>query len=109
MSEKNAQRNEEVIKGQTKEFVRGSVEETRNELREHEAEKLARAARYKCSEARQGCRSGHYDRNLTTTSGGITLHVPCLKGATFEMAKLLRESTGLDELQKVIVDLVHEI
>ena len=34
MSEKNVQLNEEIIKGQLKELVRGSVEETLNELLE---------------------------------------------------------------------------
>ena len=68
MSEKIVQLNEEVIKGQIKELVRGSVEETLNELLEQEAESLTQAARYERSEARQGYRSGHYDRNLTTTS-----------------------------------------
>lgn len=40
MSEKIVQLNEEAIKGQLKELVRGSVEETLNELLEQEAEKL---------------------------------------------------------------------
>ena len=40
MSEKIVQLNEEVIKGQIKELVRGSVEETLNELLEQEAESL---------------------------------------------------------------------
>ena len=48
------QLNEEIIKGQIKELVRGSVEETLNELLEAEAEKLTLAARYERSEARQG-------------------------------------------------------
>ena len=78
MSEKIVQLNEEVIKGQIKELVRGSVEETLNELLEKEAESLTQAARYERSEARQGYRSGHYDRNLTTTSGDVTLHMPRL-------------------------------
>ena len=86
MSEKIVTLNEEVIKGQLKELVRGSVEETLNELLEKEAEKLTQAARYERNEARQGYRSGHYDRNLTTTSGDVTLHVPRLKGITFETA-----------------------
>ena len=60
MSEKIVQLNEEVIKGQLKELVRGSVEETLNELLEQEAEKLTQAARYERNEARQGYRSGHY-------------------------------------------------
>ena len=65
MSEKIVQLNEEVIKGQLKELVRSSVEETLNELLEKEAESLTQAARYERNEARQGYRSGHYDRNLS--------------------------------------------
>ena len=90
MSEKIVQLNEEVIKGQIKELVRGSVEETLNELLEKEAEQLTQAARYERSEARQGYRSGHYDRSLTTTSGDVTLHVPRLKGVSFETAIIER-------------------
>ena len=40
MSEKIVQLNEEVIKGQIKELVWGSVEETLNQLLQAEAEKL---------------------------------------------------------------------
>ncbi len=80
MSDKIVQLNEEVIKGQIRELVRGSVEETLNGLLEAEAEKLTQAARYERSEERQGYRSGHYSRNLTTTSGDVMLNVPCLKG-----------------------------
>ena len=43
-----------------------------NELLEKEAETLTQAARY--------------DRNLTTTSGDVTLHMPHLKGIPFETA-----------------------
>ena len=39
MSEKIVQLNEEVIKGQIKELVRSSVEETLNELLEKEADR----------------------------------------------------------------------
>ena len=68
----------------------GSVEETLNELLEKEAESLTQAARYERSEARQGYRSGHYGRNLTTTSGDVTLHVPRFKGVPFETAIIER-------------------
>ena len=51
MSEKIVQLNEEVIKGQIKELVRGSGEETLDELLE--AEKLIQAARYERNEQRQ--------------------------------------------------------
>lgn len=90
MSEKIVQLNEEVIKGQIKELVRGSVEETLNELLEAEAEKLTQAARYERNEQRQGYRSGHYNRNLTTTSGDVTLKMPKLKGISFETAIIER-------------------
>ena len=78
MSEKIVQINEEGIKGQLKELVRGSVEKTLNELLEAEAEKLTQATQYERNEQHQGYRSGHY--SLTTTSGNVTLKVPKLKG-----------------------------
>ena len=87
---KIVQLNEEVLKGQLKELVRGSVEETLNELLEQEAEKLTQAARYERNEARRGYRSGHYSRNLTVTSSDVTLHVPRLKGGSFETAIIER-------------------
>ena len=68
MSEKIVQLNEEVIKGQLKELVRGSVEETLNELLEAEAEKLTQAARYERNEQRQGY------RGVATTTGISPLH-----------------------------------
>ena len=94
MSEKIVQLNEEVIKGQIKELVRGSVEETLNELLEQEAEKLTQATRYERNEARQGYHSGHYDRNLTTTSGDVTLHVPCLRVSLLKRPSLSGIAAG---------------
>ena len=44
------------------------------------------SARVVSTVLRQGCRSGHYNRNLTTTSGDVTLKVPKLKGISFETA-----------------------
>ena len=88
MSEKIVTLNEEVIKGEIRELVRGSVEETLNNLLEAEADRLTQAARYERSEDRQGYRSGHYDRGLTTTSGEATLHVPRLKGCQRKRSSL---------------------
>lgn len=65
MSEKIVQLNEEIIKSQLKELVRRSVEETLNNLLEQEAKDLTNAAKYERTEARQGYRAGHYDRNLS--------------------------------------------
>ena len=105
MSEKIVSLNEEVIKGQIKELVRGSVEETLNELLEQEAEKLTQAARYERNEARQGYRSGHYDRNLTTTSGEVTLHMPRLKGITFETAIIERYRRRESSVEEALIEM----
>ena len=105
MSNNIVQFNEEIIKGQIKELVRGSVEETLNELLEAEAEKLTQAARYERSEARQGYRSGHYDRNLTTTSGDVTLHVPRLKGISFETAIIERYRRRESSVEEALIEM----
>ena len=105
MSEKIVQLNEEIIKGQIKELVRGSVEETLNELLEQEAEQFTQAARYERSEARRGYRSGHYDRNLTTTSGDVTLHVPRLKGVSFETAIIERYRRRESSVEEALIEM----
>ena len=105
MSEKIVTLTEELIKGQIKELVRGSVEETLNELLEAEAEKLTQAARYERNEARQGYRSGHYDRNLTTTSGDVTLHVPRLKGVSFETAIIERYRRRESSVEEALIEM----
>lgn len=78
--------NENAIKGELKELVSNSVEETLNGLLEQEALALTNAAKYERTESRSGYRSGHYERNLLTTSGDVKLKVPKLKGVTFETA-----------------------
>ena len=86
-------------------MVRGSLEETLNELLEKEAESLTQAARYERSEARQGYRSGHYDRSLTTTSGDVTLHVPRLKGVSFETAIIERYRRRESSVEEALIEM----
>ena len=57
MAERTVQLNEEVIKGEIKELVWSSVEETLNELPEQKAKKLTQAA--------------HYERNVATMTGTL--------------------------------------
>ena len=52
MSKRIIQLNEGAIKDELKELVRGSVEETLNDLLEKEARELTQAARYERTEAR---------------------------------------------------------
>ncbi len=105
MSEKIVSLNEEVIKGQIKELVRVSVEETLNELLEAEAKQLTQAARYERSEEHQGYRSGHYSRNLTTTSGDVTLNVPRLKGVAFETAIIERYRRRESSVEEALIEM----
>ena len=109
MSEKIVQLNEEVIKDQIKELVRGSIEETLNELLEAEAEKLTQAARYERNEQRQGYRSGHYNRNLTTTSGDVTLKVPKLKGISFETAIIERYRRRESSVEEALIEIGRRV
>lgn len=92
MSEKIVQLNGEVIKGQIRELVHGSVEETLKELLEAEAEKLTQAARYERNEARQGYRSGHYDRTLPPPPE--KLRSVCLSSRVFPLRLLLSSITA---------------
>ena len=90
MSKPIIQFNEEIVKSEIKDLVRNSVEETLNELLNKEAEELTSAAKYERTENRQGYRSGHYSRKLTTTSGEVRLEIPKLKGVPFETAIIER-------------------
>jgi len=97
--------NEEIIKGQIKELVHGSVEETLNGLLETEAEKLTQTARYERNEVRQGYRSGHYNRNLTTISGDVTLKVPRLKEISFETAIIERYRRRESSVEEPLIEM----
>ena len=76
------------------------MEETLNTLLNQEAEELVNAGRYERTGDRNGYRSGHYDRNFSTSSGNVTLHVPKLKGLRFETAivgRYRRRETSVEE------------
>lgn len=105
MSEKIVQLNEEVIKSQIKELVRDSVEETLNSLLDAEAEQLTRAAKYEHTASRQGYRSGHYSRSLTTTSGDVQLNVPKLKGIPFETAIIERYRRRESSVEEALIEM----
>ncbi len=105
MSNKIIQLNEGAIKLELKELVRNSVEETLNEMLEKEAQELTNAARYERTEERQGYRSGHYDRNLTTTSGDVKLKMPKLKGVAFETAIIERYRRRESSVEEALIEM----
>ena len=105
MSDNIIQLNEAAIKGELKALVRNSVEETLNALLDHEANELVNAERYERSGDRKGYRSGHYDRNFTTTSGDVTLHVPKLKGIQFETAIIERYRRRECSIEEALIEM----
>ncbi len=78
--------NEEATKREIRELVRGSVEETPNNLLEAEAERLTQAARYERSLERQGYRSGHCAVLLTHKLLHSTLLLKCSLSAIADNA-----------------------
>ena len=66
---------------------------------------MTQAAKYERSEERQGYRSGHYSRNLTTTSGDVTLNVPRLKGISFETAIIERYRRRESSVEEALIEM----
>ena len=64
---------EDRIRGHLDRMVRGSVEETLNQLLDAEAQRLCGADRYERSEERADYRAGHYERRLHTKAGPVKL------------------------------------
>ena len=101
MSEKIVQLNEEVIKGEIKELVRGSVEETLNELLEAVGEVIPEAKYQRCTV--------HFYRNVfsVTPRSKVKLVAKMLKAihaqeskkAAREKAKAVVEGTALHEVE----------
>jgi len=105
MSDKIIHLNEGAIKQELKELVRRSVEETLNDLLEQEAAELTNADRYERTEERKGYRSGHYERNLTTTSGEVKLKMPKLKGVAFETAIIERYRRRESSVEEALIEM----
>ncbi len=105
MSENIIQLNEEVVKGEIRDLVRKSVEETLNEMLDAEAEELVGASKYERSEEREGYRSGHYSRNFTTTSGDVKLRIPKLKGVQFDTAIIERYKRRECSIEEALIEM----
>ena len=99
------QLNEAVLKTELRELVRRTVEDTLNGLLDAEAEQLTGAARYERTEARQGYRSGTYDRGLTTSAGQLTLSIPRLKGLPFQTAIIERYRRRESSVEEAMVEM----
>ena len=78
------------IRGHLDEMVRGTVEQTLNDLLDAEADRLCNASKYARSPDRVDSRAGHYERKLLTKAGEVKLRVPKLREAIFETAIIER-------------------
>jgi len=66
------------VRSHLSELVRGSVEETLNAMLQAEADELCKARRYERKAERASTRAGHYERQLETKAGKVTLKMPKL-------------------------------
>ena len=93
------------LKQELKELVRGSVEETLNQLLDAEADRITQASRYERSPDRVDTRAGHYKRKLLTTSGEVELKVPKLRNLPFETAIIERYKRRECSVEEALIEM----
>ena len=93
------------LRGHIDEAVRSSVEETLNGLLEAEADQICGAGRYQRSADRVDTRAGHYERQLETKSGSVTLKVPKLRSLPFETAIIERYRRREASVEESLVEM----
>jgi len=87
------------------EVVRGTVEQTLNALLEAEADALCGARRYERAEGRQDTRAGHYQRQLHTKAGPVTLKMPKLRTLPFETAIIERYRRRESSVEEALIEM----
>ena len=96
---------ERKLKAHVDEVVRSSVEETLNTLLDAEADRICRAQRYERSPERTDTRAGHYERQLETKAGEVTLKVPKLRRLPFETAIIERYRRREASVEEALVEM----
>jgi putative transposase len=87
------------------EMVRGTVEEALNAMLDAEADRLCGAGRYERTAGRQDTRAGHYERNLETKAGKVSLKVPKLRRQTFETAIIERYQRRESSVEEALIEM----
>ena len=105
MSDNIIHLNENVLKNQLSELVRGTVEETLNNLLDQEADRLTNASRYEHTEARRDTRAGYYNRKLLTKAGEVDLKVPKLRHLPFETAIIERYKRRESSIEEALIEM----
>ena len=86
-------------------LVRNSVEETLNQLLDAEADAMCRAQRYERSPDRIDTRAGHYEREMHTKAGKVTLKMPKLRKQTFESAIIERYRRREESVEEALIEM----
>ena len=105
MSEKIIHLNEEALKQDLSEIVRGTVEETLNQLLDAEADRITGAGKYERSERRVDTRAGYYKRQLHTKAGKVELKVPKLRHLPFETAIIERYKRRESSIEEALIEM----
>lgn len=93
------------IRGHLDEMVRGTVEQTLNDLLDAEADRLCNAPKYARSADRVDSRAGHYERKLLTKAGEVKLRVPKLREAIFETAIIERYKRRESSVEEAMIEM----
>ncbi len=95
---------EAKIKDHLGEMVRGTVEETLNEMLDAEADKFCNAERYQRTRYRTDTRAGCYQRKLHTKAGEVQLNVPKLRQQKFETAVIERYKRRESSVEEAMIE-----
>lgn len=96
---------ESEIRTHLDEMVRGTVEETLNQMLDAEADEMCQAQRYEHSPDRIDTRAGHYKRKLHTKAGEVEVKMPRLRQQTFETAIIERYRRRDISIEEAIVQM----
>ena len=97
--------NETEVHDHLAELVRGSVEQTLNQLLDVEADELCGAKRYEHTPDRVDTRAGHYARSLHTKAGVVDLRVPRLRSLPFETQIIERYRRRESSVEEALVEM----
>ncbi len=97
--------NQDQIRDQLGELVRGTVEETLNTLLDAEADALCGAQKHERNLLRKNYRSGHYQRKLHTKAGAVTLNMPKLRLSPFETAIVERYKRRESSVEEALIEM----
>lgn len=96
---------EQKIDDHLRQIVKGSVEETLNQMLDAEADLLIQAQKYQRSPDRKDTRAGHYQRKFQTQAGEVSLQIPKLRHLPFETAIIERYKRRESSVEEALVEM----